>query len=124
MSLAWMGRRVVRYLVACGLLAALVYALTKPEPPRVGYAKAIAGIPVNKTAPPITGDLRLGGVLTCGPGVWDQSATYEFQWFRDGQLLTGATETTRTVDPADVGKGLRCDVRATNSEGWGSAEAR
>ena len=69
MSLAWMGRRVVRYLVACGLLAALVYALAKPEPPRVGYAKAIAGIPVNKTAPPLTGDLRLGGVLTCGPGV-------------------------------------------------------
>ena len=117
MSLAWMGRRVARYLVACGLLAALVYALTKPEPPRVGYATAVAGVPVNKTAPPITGDPRLGGTLTCGPGTWDQPATFTTQWVRDNQDLTGETATTHTVTAADVGRNLRCDVRATNADG-------
>ena len=125
MSLAWMGRRVVRYLVACGLLAALVYALAKPEPPRVGYAKAIAGIPVNKTAPPLTGDLRLGGVLTCGPGVWDQPATFD----RRSGCATARSSRARKPRPtpspqADIGHALRCDVTATNSEGWGSADAR
>lgn len=124
MSLAWMGRRVVRYLVACGLLAALVFALTKPEPPRVGYAKAVAGIPVNKTAPPITGDLRLGGVLTCGNGVWDNAARFDYQWVRDGQLLTGETAAAHTIDAGDIGKGLRCEVRASNDDGWISAEVR
>ena len=104
MSLAWMGRRVVRYLVACGLLAALVYALAKPEPPRVGYAKAIAGIPVNKTAPPLTGDLRLGGVLTCGPGVWDRPATFKTQWMRDGQILTGEEAATHTITGTTVSR--------------------
>jgi len=117
MSLAWMGRRVVRYLVACGLLVALVYALAKPEPPRVGYATAIAGIPVNKTAPSITGDPRLGGVLTCGTGVWDQLVTHATQWVRDGQDLTGETSASHQVAAADVGRTLRCDVRATNGDG-------
>ena len=71
MSLAWMGRRAVRYLIALGLLDALRVWIVKPQPPRVGYAEAIAGIPVNRTVPPIGGDLRLGGVATCGQGVWD-----------------------------------------------------
>jgi hypothetical protein len=40
MSLAWMGRRAARYFLALALLAALVYAIGKPQPPRVGFARA------------------------------------------------------------------------------------
>ena len=40
MSLAWMGRRAVRYSLALGLLGLLVYAIGKPQLPRVGFATA------------------------------------------------------------------------------------
>ncbi len=71
MSLAWIGRRASRYLIVIGLVAACVYALGKPQLPRIGFTTAVAGVPVNRTAPPLTGDQRLGGVLTCGRGTWD-----------------------------------------------------
>ena len=71
MSLTWMGRRAVRYLIVLGLLALCVYAIGKPQLPRIGFATAVAGVPVNRTVPTLTGDQRLGGVLTCGRGTWD-----------------------------------------------------
>ncbi len=125
MSLAWMGRRASRYLIVIGLVAACVYVLGKPQLPRVGFATAVAGVPVNRTAPTLTGDQRLGGVLTCGRGTWDdpEGAPYshEYQWVRDNQDLTGETGATHTIVPADVGHGVRCDVRATGD--YGSTEA-
>ena len=91
MSLAFIGRRAARYLIAFSAVAACAYAILKPEPPRVGYAQAVAGIPVNRTVPTIGGDLRLGGVVSCGAGVWDGSYSYDFQWVRDNVDLTGET---------------------------------
>src|SRR4051794_36692220 len=121
MSLAWMGRRAARWLLALGLLAVLVYALGKPQTPRVGFATAVAGVPVNRTAPPLTGDLRLGATLTCGRGVWDDPATspysYAFQWVRDNQDLTGETKTPHTLPASDIGRAIRCDVTATGDSG-------
>ncbi len=125
MPLAWMGRRAARYLIVIGLVAACAYAIGKPQLPRIGFATAVAGVPVNRTAPTITGDQRLGGVLTCGRGTWDdpEGAPYavEHQWVRDNQDLTGETSTTHTVVPADIGHGVRCDVRATGD--YGTSEA-
>src|SRR4051794_1889702 len=121
MSLAWMGRRAARWLLALGLLAVLVYALGQPQTPRVGLATAVAGVPVNRTAPPLTGDLRLGATLTCGRGVWDDPATspysYAFQWVRDNQDVTGETKTTHTLTASDIGRAIRCDVTATGDSG-------
>src|SRR4051794_4951527 len=118
MSLAWMGRRAVRYFLALALLAALVYVIGKPQLPRVGYARAVAGVPANRTAPPITGDLRLGGVMSCSPGVWDDSAySYAYQWVRDNVDLTGQTSADHTLTAADIGRAMRCDVRATGQSG-------
>ena len=46
----------------------------------------------------------------------------DYQWVRDNQDLTGETGPTHTiVTAADVGRGLRCDVRATGD--YGSTEA-
>src|SRR4051794_35079259 len=121
MSLAFVGRRAVRYVVALGLLVLCVYAIGRPQLPRVGFAKAVAGVPVNRTAPTLTGDLRLGGVLTCGKGVWDEPAGapygYAYQWVRDNQDLAGQTTTAHTLTAADIGRAMRCDVRATGDTG-------
>src|SRR4051794_16747146 len=121
MSLAWMGRRAARWLLALGLLAVLVYALGKPQTPRVGFATAVAGVPVNRTAPPLTGDLRLGGTLTCGQGVWGDPATsphnYPFQWARDNQAPSGETKPTPPPPAPDIGRATRCDVTATGASG-------
>ena len=104
------------------------YAIGKPQLPRIGFATAVAGVPVNRTAPTITGDQRLGGVLTCGRGTWDdpEGAPYaiEYQWVRDNQDLTGETGATHTIAPADIGHGVRCDVRATGDYGSTEPTAR
>src|ERR1700755_3567161 len=127
MSLAWMGRRAVRCSLALGLLALVVYAIGKPQLPRVGFARAVAGVPVKRTAPTLTGDLRLGGVLTCGKGVWDDPPDapygYATQWVRDNADLTGETNLTHTLPAADIGRAMRCDVTATGDSGTREASS-
>ena len=120
MSLAWMGRRAVRNLLALGLLA-LASTGSASRNAALGFATAVAGIPVNRTVPALTGDQRLGGVLTCSRGTWDDpegsATTFAFQWVRDNVDLTGRTDAQYTVTAADVGRSLRCNVRATGSHG-------
>src|SRR3954453_12080903 len=127
MSLAFLGRRAVRYVVALGLLVLCVYAIGKPQLPRVGFATAVAGVTVNRTAPTLTGDLRLGGVLTCGQGVWDDAQgtpySYALQWVRDNADLTGETNSTHTLTAADIGRAMRCDVTATGDSGTREANS-
>ncbi|HET6547272.1 MAG TPA: hypothetical protein VFG79_02365, partial [Solirubrobacter sp.] len=118
----------MRYALVFGVLALCGYWIVKPQVPRVGFATAVAGVPVNRTAPAITGDQRLGGTLTCRPGTWDEPETgpyaYDFQWVRDGQDLTGETGTTHAVTAQDIGHGLRCDVRATGDSGSDEASSQ
>ncbi|HWK27649.1 MAG TPA: hypothetical protein VNS09_13860 [Solirubrobacter sp.] len=120
MSWSWLGRRALRNVLALALLALAVYWIVS-QPPRVGFATTIAGVPVNRTAPAVTGDLRLGGTLTCSRGTWDdpESGAYAttFQWVRDSTDVLNATAATYAITSADVGRSLRCDVRAEGGSG-------
>lgn len=94
--------------------------------------------PVNSVAPSLSGTETEGQILTAGNGTWglpspfasgsNGTITYTRQWTRsnDGSGsgeadISGATGSTYTLQSADVGKYIRCRVRASNDGGFDSA---
>ena len=86
----------------------------------------VEGVPVNLTAPSVSGSLYQGQTLTADHGTWSQSPTgYAYQWQRCDSAgtpasctnISGATSATYPVAAADVGHALRVVVTATNGHG-------
>jgi hypothetical protein len=82
-----------------------------------------AVLPVNTVAPAITGTAQEGQTLTCSTGTWSGSPTYTYQWKRDGNNITSATNSTYTLVTADVGTSIKCTVTATNFTGSATADS-
>lgn len=88
-------------------------------------------IPANSVAPVVTGNVATGQVLTVSTGTWTgaPAPTFAYQWQRSANggvswsAISGATSSTYTVQTADIGDLLRCNVTATNSAGSASAAA-
>jgi hypothetical protein len=90
--------------------------------------------PLNTVAPAApTGTQTVGEVLTASTGTWDSQSngtiTYSYQWTRsdDGSGtgeadISGATASTYILIVADIGKFIRCRVRASNDGGFDAAE--
>ncbi len=91
--------------------------------------------PVNTVAPSLSGTQTQGHVVTCSSGTWglgspfsggsNGTITYSYQWTRsnDGSgsgeaNISGATSSTYTLQAGDVGKYIRCWVRASNDGGY------
>jgi hypothetical protein len=80
----------------------------------------LAATPVAAVAPTASGTLVGGQTLTATRGTWHPAGTsYTYQWQRDTGSgfanIAGATASTYTTLPADVGASLRARVTATNS---------
>jgi carboxypeptidase family protein len=84
---------------------------------------APATLPVDTTAPSVSGDLIVGASLKCSPGAWTAKPppTFAYQWLRDGAAIEGATEAAYTASKADLRHALSCQVTATNPVGVQSA---
>lgn len=80
-------------------------------------------LPSNSVAPAITGTAQEGQTLTCSTGTWSGSPTYTYQWKRNGNNITSATNSTYTLVTADVGQTILCTVTATNFIGSASANS-
>lgn len=91
--------------------------------------------PTNTTAPTLSGTETQGSTLTCTSlaGHWNNHSNgtlvLSYQWTRSndgagaGEAdIAGATSSTYTLQAADVGKYIRCRVRATNDGGFDAAE--
>ena len=88
-----------------------------------GYADAVAtsdaslgvapGTFLNTVQPSITGTARVGMVLTAKKGTWSPSATFAYQWLVGGSLVPGATGSTFTLRPQDLGKKVTVVVNAS-----------
>src|SRR6185436_12094237 len=85
------------------------------------FASVNPAAPVPTTRPSISGTARDGDTLTADPGTWSGSqATFAYQWVRCDATGTscvdipGATQSTYTAQPEDVGARLRVRVTATN----------
>jgi surface protein len=81
--------------------------------------------PVNTVAPVISGSTPVGSILTTTDGTWTgtPTPTFTYQWFRDGgaTLIGGATSSTYTTQPADIGSAVTCIVTGTNPGGSATA---
>ncbi len=92
-------------------------------------ATVTTGPPVNVTPPSITGTARDGQTLTASAGTWAGTATitYTYQWQSCNATggscvnISGATSSTFTLGPSNVGSTLQVVVTAKNSVGSASA---
>jgi hypothetical protein len=75
--------------------------------------------------PFVTGTPSVGLSLSCQRGVWagKPPPSFSYGWLRDGVAITGATESTYTVQAADEGHLLSCVVTGANPEGRVPAES-
>jgi len=77
--------------------------------------------PVNTTAPVVTvaQTLKAGPeTLSCSQGSWTNSPTsLTHRWLRNGVAIAGRTANTYTVQSADAGHGIACEVTASNAAG-------
>ena len=73
--------------------------------------------------PTITGDNKVGDVLTASAGAITGGVApieYAFQWKRDGDDISSATAKTYTLVNADVGQTISCDVTCAEPDGSGA----
>ena len=97
---------------------------------------SITGVPVNTSAPVISvvggGALQTGATVETTNGAWTNSPTlYTYEWQRADNLafstnvvtISGAANSTYTLDSAESGKYVRSRVTAANQSGSGTAAA-
>jgi hypothetical protein len=86
--------------------------------PATSKGVEVLGLPANTAVPTISGEDLVGKTLTCGHGSWTNSPTgYNYQWYRDGNLISGATESKYVAQAADSGHTVTCEVTASNAAG-------
>lgn len=74
--------------------------------------------PVNTAAPALTGTAAAGQALSCSTGAWANNPTsLTYRWLRNGVAIAGQAADTYTVQVADQGTGIACEVTATNGAG-------
>ncbi len=78
-------------------------------------------VPVNAVAPTVSpsGTQSTGTVITANVGTWDgtPTITYAYRWTRNGSPISGATASTYTIQVADDGTTIRCEVQGSNAFG-------
>ena len=82
-----------------------------------------AEAPVSVESPRVFGTPSVDSILSCEPGLWTGTPkpTFTYQWLRGTVAIAGATSSTYTVQEADRGQGLACEVTGTNTAGVGHA---
>jgi surface antigen len=66
----------------------------------------------NTSDPSVTGTPKVGVPLEADPGGWSPEPTLSWQWTADGAPIPGATSSTFTPSPAELGKHLAVEVTA------------
>jgi hypothetical protein len=75
--------------------------------------------PNSLVLPAASGESLLGNVLSVTDGTWLHSPTsFAYQWKRaPNTAIAGATASTYTTVPGDLGRSIYCTVTATNAAG-------
>lgn len=88
---------------------------------QVGPVAAAGGaVPANTVAPVISGDSDTTGNLTTTNGTWTGSPAFTYQWFGDGNPISGATANTLAKSGAHASMVITCRVTGTNVNGAGT----
>ena len=97
--------------------------------PDEALRSTVADPPLALAPPTVTGDAASGAALAATPGQWSgaQPLSLAYQWQRCGAAglactdITGASSSSYTAAPADVGSTLVAVVTAANGDGTASA---
>lgn len=77
---------------------------------------AVAAGTLTRTAgPTIIGTAQVGNRLTASPGQWSPVAAYSYQWLAGDKAVSGATKSTYTPTPTDIGKRLAVRVSVASA---------
>ena len=88
-----------------------------------GVGPVTLEVPIDVTAPSVTGTTTQGVTLGTNPGTWNPAATgYAYQWQRSSNgttwsAIAGATGATYLLGSADIGSQVRVLVTASNQFG-------
>jgi alpha-tubulin suppressor-like RCC1 family protein len=58
----------------------------------------------NTSQPSITGEARVGSLLSASTGHWDSGVTFSYQWLRDSVEIPGATRSSYQPQMEDLGR--------------------
>lgn len=93
------------------------------DPVTSGAVQILPPPPSFVIAPKITGDVVVGGIVTCDPGDWiDADIGFSYQWYRGSDPIVSANADRYFVAVPDAGQPLSCLVSARGR--GGSTEAR
>ena len=80
-----------------------------------------AAVPVNTSAPTLTGSTPPGSTLGCSTGAWTNDPdTFAYEWTANGVTIPGETDSVYVISES-AGVAIRCEVTATNAAGTGAA---
>jgi hypothetical protein len=74
-------------------------------------------LPENIRQPTISGRPQPGEKLTCSPGTWTGSPSFEYEWRRGNERVASPENERYTVVHEDEGHSLYCTVTAHNARG-------
>jgi secreted trypsin-like serine protease len=94
------------------------------------YVTQPAPTPAPRTLSPpsLQGTVAVGSTVTCNPGSWDGSPSFSYQFViptASGDVARTAqtSQSTYTIQPADAGNALACNVKGKNAGGLAFAES-
>jgi hypothetical protein len=74
---------------------------------------------INISNPSINGIAEVGEILSADVGIWDSGTTFAYQWKRisgtSTSFISGATQSSYTLDAADLGQTVTVTVSGTNA---------
>jgi secreted trypsin-like serine protease len=84
--------------------------------------------PRTLVAPSVDGTVAVGSTVTCNPGNWEGSPAFSYQFIiptTSGDVARTAqgAQSSYTIQAADAGSALECNVKGTNAGGLAFAES-
>jgi secreted trypsin-like serine protease len=84
--------------------------------------------PRTVSSPSVVGSVAVGSTVTCDPGTWEGSPAFSYQFIvptASGDVARTAqgAQSSYTIQPADAGSALECNVKGKNAGGLAFAES-
>jgi subtilisin family serine protease len=87
-------------------------------------AATVGGAYTTSSNPTISGSTRVGSTLKVARGTWSPTpSSFSFQWYADGQRISGATESSYTLKGTEYNKKITVSVRSYRA-GYGTVLRR
>lgn len=102
-----------RWASAPGYRSPVLYKPSEGQHLQLGDVRVLDRAPASLAAPRILAAPRVGAPVRVDPGRWDaEGVRLSYQWLRGGRPVRGATSSTFTPRPGDLGASLRVAVSA------------